>query len=215
MIDYELIRSKRRTLSILVDQEGALQVRAPLKMPLREIEAFLEAKKGWIEQKRRMAQQRETFTLRNGAQMPYLGGWLTVRLADCPRPDRRQETLFLPLEGDWNASAKQWRMQEARRILAPRVDMWRKATGICMGKLSFGNAKKRWGSMNAKGDMRLNAALLHCPIKLCDYVIVHELCHIAHPDHSQAFHAAVRAILPDERLRREEIKKLGYLTTLL
>lgn len=58
-------------------------------------------------------------------------------------------------------------------------------------------------------------ALLHCPIPLIDYVIVHELAHITHPDHSPAFHALVRTILPDADRRRAQLGPLCRLTTLL
>ena len=63
--------------------------------------------------------------------------------------------------------------------------------------------------MNARTrSLRLNAALVHLPQELVDYVIVHELVHILHPDHSSAFHAAVRRVLPDADQRRKALK--GY-----
>lgn len=215
MIDYQLIRSKRRTLSICVDQEGALVVRAPLRMPKREIEDFIRLKQRWIEQKQRLVGRHEPFRVQEGAKLPFWGGVLEVRLVDSGKVCEGPDALFLPRNGEYRNLIAQWRMQKARELLTPLAQEWSGRTGIACAKLSFGNAKRRWGSMNSRGEMRLNTALVHCPKELCEYVIVHELCHVLHPDHSPAFHARVRSFLPDADSRRQELKKYGYCTTLL
>lgn len=68
--------------------------------------------------------------------------------------------------------------------------------------------------MNSRRSLRLNAALIHVPPQLCDYVIVHELCHIAHPDHSPAFHTMVRSILPGADQLRAQLRGWGYVLSL-
>mgnify|MGYP003294350676 CR=1 FL=1 len=76
-------------------------------------------------------------------------------------------------------------------------------------------AKTRWGSMKSDGSLRLNAALMHCPPPLIDYVIVHELSHRVHMNHSPAFHAHTEKYLPDARQRRAALKQCGAYLTLL
>lgn len=72
-IPYRLVRSNRRTLSLTIESGGALVARAPLSMPISQIEAFIEQKRGWIERKRsEAAQQRAPFVPRDGACLP---GW--------------------------------------------------------------------------------------------------------------------------------------------
>ena len=71
------------------------------------------------------------------------------------------------------------------------------------------------GQHEAGGCLRLNAALMHCPMALCDYVIVHELAHLTHPDHSPAFHALVRATLPCADELRARMRAFAGVTTLL
>ena len=74
-IPYRLIRSNRRTLSLTVESGGALVAHAPLHMPLRQIEAFIEEKRTWIERKRAEAPSRPApFVPRDGARLPWLGG---------------------------------------------------------------------------------------------------------------------------------------------
>ena len=103
-------------------------------------------------------------------------------------------------------------LQQAAALVTPRVEYWAVATGLQPLKTAYGNAKSRWGSMNvAARSLRLNAALVHLPQVLVDYVVVHELVHLIHPNHSAAFHAEVRRILPDADDRRKALKAYAYL----
>ena len=87
--------------------------------------------------------------------------------------------------------------------------------GLQVKSIRYTAAKRRWGSMRADGCLRLNAALMHCPMELCDYVIVHELAHIVHPDHSPAFHALVRSVLPGADALRVRMRDFAGVTALL
>ena len=211
---YQLIRSNRRTLSICVDREGALVVRAPLRMAVREIEAFIAQKQEWIRQKQVQALSHEPFVMADGTHLPWLDGHLTIRLADVRRAEEQDGTLLLPSDKPVQAAVK-WRKKRAEEVLLPRVETWVGITGLRPTSVAFTNARKRWGSMSTQGALRLNAALLHCPAVCRDYVIVHELCHLLHPDHSHAFHARVRSFLPEADAARAQMKTLGYLTEIL
>lgn len=211
---YQLIRSNRRTLSICVDREGALVVRAPLRMALREIEAFIAQKQDWIRQKQALAHSRERFVLQDGAALPWLEGTLSVRFTAVRRAEETDGLLLLPAANPAQA-ALQWRKKRAEELLLPRVADWAEITGLHPASITFTNARKRWGSMSSQGALRLNAALLHCPRECWDYVIVHELCHMLHPDHSPAFHARVRSFLPEADRIRAQMKALGDRTEML
>lgn len=214
---YQLIRSDRRTLSVSIDGKGALIVRAPRRMPLREIEGFLFEKREWISQKQALARSGavESFTPVDGARLPWLDGTLTVRLCRVPMAIDFYGFLLVPTRGGAREHILMWRKARAREVLAPRVRFWAEKTGLTPSSLSFGTARTRWGSMSRSGAMRLNLALVHCPTELIDYVIVHELTHLAEMNHSPAFHARVRAVLPDADERRARLKAFGGMTSLL
>lgn len=89
-----------------------------------------------------------------------------------------------PAAGDARALLRDWRKRRAGEVLTPRVHLWENRMGLNVRSITYTAAKRRWGSMRADGCLRLNAALMHCPMALCDYVIVHELAHLTHPDHS-------------------------------
>lgn len=214
---YELIRSDRRTLSVSINGKGALVVRAPKRMPLTQIEAFLAQKERWIEQKQALVRENapEPFVVKEGARLPYLGGALPIKLCDLRNCTLGEDCLLVPERGDALAHLRKWRKAQAARVLMPRVDMWAQRTGIHPTAVGFGQARSRWGSMTSTGSLRLNAALLHCPLELTDYVIVHELTHRLHPNHSPAFHEQVRRFLPGADSLRARLKLLSGYTTLL
>lgn len=217
MIEYRLIRSDRRTLSISIDREGALVVHAPKRLSKKEIESFLLQKQKWIGEKQAAVKQAVASRpqLTEGTTIPFWGGTLTTAFYGGKKAVHKDGILWLPKTGEAAQHARKWRLQQAEAVITPRVEYWAKQTGLVPSKVAYGSAKTRWGSMNHQTrSLRLNAALAHCPTELVDYVIVHELVHIVHPNHSAAFHAAVRSILSDADLRRTSLKHLSYLTTM-
>lgn len=215
-IPYRLFRSNRRTLSLTVESGGALVAHAPLHMPLRQIEAFIEEKRAWIERKRGEAPSRPApFVPRDGARLPWLGAELRLAFSDLPLCVDFGGWLLVPRSGDVRARLRDWRKQRAAEELSPRVRLWERRMGLQVKSIRYTAAKRRWGSMRADGCLRLNAALMHCPMELCDYVIVHELAHIVHPDHSPAFHALVRSVLPGADTLRARMRDFAGVTALL
>ena len=199
MIDYRLIRSERRTLSIQIDREGALVVHAPKHMSIHQIESFIAQKQRWILEKQKAvhAAMERCPEPESGAFVPFWGGELRIEFYGGKKAVCREGVLWLPSDGKTAQHARKWRLQQAEQLITPRVEYWAKMTGLTPSRIAYGSAKTRWGSMNAATrSLRLNAALIHCPQDIVDYVIVHELVHIIHPDHSPAFHAAVRDFLP-------------------
>lgn len=217
MIEYRLIRSDRRTLSISIDREGALVVHAPKRLSKKEIESFILQKQKWIAEKQAAVKQAVASRpqLTEGAVIPFWGNTLTIAFYGGKKADHKDGILWLPKDGETAAHARKWRLQQAQTLIMPRVEYWAQKTGFVPSQIAFGSAKTRWGSMNHHTrSLRLNAALVHCPPALADYVIVHELVHIIHPDHSAAFHAAVRSVLPDAEARRSQLKAFAYVLSL-
>jgi predicted metal-dependent hydrolase len=69
--------------------------------------------------------------------------------------------------------------------------------------------RKRWGSADAKGIVRLNWRIIQAPPRLIDYVVAHELAHLRYPDHTRGFWADLGAVMPDYEERREALRRLG------
>jgi predicted metal-dependent hydrolase len=113
-----------------------------------------------------------------------------------------RERLVEEQENDLRAKAK--------RILPPRLVDLVKVTGVDYSVkrdgLRLGHQRTRWGSRSSTGTISLNVGLARLPDHLIDYVIVHELCHIRHMNHSPAFWAEVAKYCPDYRACRAEMK---------
>lgn len=216
-LSYRLIRSDRRTLSLGIDGEGALVVRAPRHMPLRGIEAFILQKRGWIEAKQAQAAavRLAPFVPEEGARLPWLGGELRLRPCAVPICVDFDGWLLLPRQGDPWTLLRAWRKRRAQEELGPRVHAWEDRMGLKARSVAYTCARRRWGSMSGAGALRLNAALMHCAPELCDYVIVHELAHIVHPNHSPAFHALVKTHLPQADGLRAHLRSAAGVTALL
>jgi hypothetical protein len=207
---YELTRSKRKTLALTLNREGSLVVRAPLHMSLAQIEAFINQKRVWVEKTRaRLAAlppRQAPLTLTDGAALPYLGGTLTLVRAAVPQITALDGRLLVPLAANDLTPVCRWVDTQARGLLAQRMGALAAAIRLYPKTLRLTHAKGRWGSMSTRGTLSLNRALLMCPPDVIDYVIVHELCHIAHPNHSPAFWALVERYLPDYRVKRDWLK---------
>lgn len=212
---YPVVRSDRRTISITVNREGSVTIRAPFATPIAELRRFTEEKQAWIDRAvlRQRAKQELAPAFAVGGSIPYLGGALQLHTGTVKTAAIQGNTLLLPQTGDPRQHALRWLAEQAGAYLADRVAHWARVMQITPTSLTIANPKTRWGSMKSDGSLRLNVALMHCRPELIDYVIVHELSHRVHMDHSPAFHAHTERYLPDAKQRRAALKQCGaYLT---
>lgn len=218
-IPYVLIRSDRRTLSLVVERSGGLTVRAPRRMPLRQIEGFIAEKQQWIQAKQSAAKERTTQAAaespQDGKPFPYGGDMLTLRLANVPFAFRYGGTLLLPASRPLLSTLSAWLRDQAEERLLPRVRFWEQQTRSRVHGIHFSSARTRWGSMSSKGELRLNTALLLCPQSVADYVILHELAHLRQMNHSPVFWRQVEEWMPDYREKRAWLKQHNHLTAFL
>lgn len=171
MIEYELIRSKRKTVSITVKSDGKVIVRAPLLASVRGINEFVESKEDWI--------------IKN-----------VKRVLENPAPKPRE---FTPEE-------KKRLVKQARILITQRVEYYAPIVGVSYNRIAIKDAKTRWGSCSRDGNLNFSFRLVLKPLELLDYVVVHELCHRIHMNHSKEFWQEVERILPDYKDRRKRLK---------
>lgn len=222
-VGYLLERSRRRSIGMTVCAQG-LRVRAPLGVGQGAVERVLQDKADWIVRKlaeqRQRSQQLLDARIAWGAQvqLPYLGRPLHLQpLAAAPRqpsallPSGMGQVLQLPLPP--NASADQirgavhaWWLRAARSHFAERLDHYAPLLGVHWRSLRLSSARTRWGSARSDGSIRLNWRLMHYAPEVIDYVVVHELSHLHHMDHSPRFWATVASVLPDYRALRQQLR---------
>ena len=95
--------------------------------------------------------------------------------------------------------------EKAREIVHARLAHWNQFYGHAYKRVAIRNQRSRWGSCSSKQNLNFNYRLVFLPLELVDYVVVHELCHLEHFNHSESFWLTVEKALPDYRVRKEQL----------
>jgi len=210
----KLVRSKRKTLALIVETDGTLTVRAPLRMKETDIRGFIEAKQGWI--RRKQAQVREAAPPARqyveGEMFWYMGREVPLRIVSSGKPALVMDGVFKltkSAQPEAESVFTTWYREQARKVLTERVEFFARKYGFKNGKIRISSARTRWGSCSSKDTLSFTWRLVMAPLDVIDYVVVHELCHLKEMNHSKVFWAQVETILPDYKWRRKWLKDNG------
>ena len=216
-----------RRITLKVHRDQSLEVVAPPRLSRRWIERFLHERADWIEaaqarvlqqQKLRPAELDDPFPGR--IELPAIGSSLNIRY------DEHVTRTGLRWDGEGalliagpktpdavKASLVQALKSIAKKRLEPQLHALADQYGLSVSHVSWRNQKTRWGSCRRVatnvGRISLNIRLLLLPPASARYVLVHELAHIEHPNHSAAFWQRVEQMQPDYREHRPIIKQAG------
>jgi predicted metal-dependent hydrolase len=221
----------KRSIGLTLQVNGNIRVSAPKTTPLSTIESFLAAHTHWIETHLlKYERLRSHYPPRHyveGEAFPFVGRELALRYRfnDIAKPrlsiigeeivcelPRSRETSFAPTHShpELQPLIANLYAREARRILTERLNLYAERMGLKPTSLSFRSQKTRWGSCSARGKITLNWRLAVAPLEVIDYVVVHELSHLAHYDHSKEFWALVASQIPDHATRRRWLRDHQY-----
>ena len=218
---------RRRHVHILVNDEGTPEVRAPWRFSRRKAREMLRENADWVLSaldtvRARLAERPRLVT---GTRLPLLDGSVRldvrpraqVDMFECARPwrgraerrgpDLRVATASLG-DGELRALIERWYRREAATWFAGRVEHYAPRLGVRPSRVTIRGQRSRWGSCSGKGTVSLNWRLMMVPSALADYVVVHELCHLRHMNHSPRFWAMVGGVVPDYRERRRSLNAL-------
>ena len=218
---------RRRHVHILVNDEGTIEVRAPWRFSVRKAREVLRENAEWVlnsldTARERLAQRTRLVT---GTRIPLLDGSLRldvrpqaqVDMFECARSwrgraERRGAVLRVSTaslgDDELRALIERWYRREAATFLAGRVEHYAPRLGVRPSRLTIRGQRSRWGSCSGRGTVSLNWRLMMVPGALADYVVVHELCHLRHMNHSPQFWAMVSGVIPDYRQRRHGLNAL-------
>lgn len=174
-----IIKSKRKTMAISINRDGEILFRVPLRTSEREIMRLAEEKSRWI-----------------------ITHYLEIRDKKNSRPVSDLSAI------QRNALEKRYK-DAARSYIPQRVAYYHAMTGGLYERITVRDQKTRWGSCSSKGTLSFNWRLMLAPPAVLDYVVVHELCHLTHMNHSPAFWQAVEEVCPDYRALRRWLKEHG------
>lgn len=168
---YRLIRTRRKSIAISIDDALQVVVRAPLWLQQAQIDCFVHQNAKWIE------------------------------------THLQQKKAYLAAHPPLTPQAEAQLRKAAQAILPGRVAWFAEKMQVQPTGVRITGAKKRFGSCNGKNSLCFSFYLMQFPQEAIDYVVVHELAHIRHHNHSKAFYAFVESILPDYREREKLLKQ--------
>ena len=215
-IPYQLIRSRRRSLELRVYPDHRIEVRAPMRCPQREIDAFINEREAWLQKRLlQFSGAPPAQPVQDGARVYLLGEALTLVVRPGRKPVQRDgdQLIVHCLAPDDPESLKRALQRGLRAIAEPyfieRLQHWfepfRQRGHQRIPALQLRTMRSRWGSLSLKTGMTLNLSLIHSPPECIDYVIVHELCHLEQMNHGPRFKALMTQMLPDWSLRRRHL----------
>lgn len=221
-IDYKIVRRPRKTLEIAVEPDASVIVTAPLDADLSSIETRLRKRAPWIIRQQKYFTQFIPRTPERrfiaGETHLYLGrqyrlkviphsqeivklirGFIEVKTQEPERPEIIRELT------------EAWYRDKAQIKFAERIDInlqrFPDPEAFRPHGLIVRQIKRRWGSMSPAGRLLLNRRLIEAPVDAIDYVITHELCHMAEAHHGAAFYELLDRVLPDWKYRKQRLER--------
>lgn len=223
-IAYSIRRSDRRgTVAIAIEPSGHVVLTAPRSTPVPRLDRVVRSKAKWIVDRVRRRSTSTPSTERefvSGETCLYLGRRYRLRIlrnADVAPIALRNGWLELPIPRGLDAAHHRdyaraalidWYSRRAAERLPTWTSWWARKLGVEIEKVLVSNQAKRWGSCSS-GVLRFNWRLIQAPKRLVDYVIAHEVVHVLHQRHDDAFWRALGRLLPTYDHRRRELVLAG------
>ncbi len=221
-IAYEVIRSPRRTADIVIEPDGRVLVRAPESAPDERIEDMIEAKRLWIYKNlaewRDLNATRVLREYRNGEGFLYLGrSYRLLLVADQTEPlllksgrfCLRRDLVDLGEIPAAKAAFRDYFIARGLERIIRRVHYFAPKVGVIPKQIDVRELGHRWASCSPNGNLAFHWKCMMAPPRIIDYIVVHELCHYHHLDHSDAFWNELDKVMPDFGERKEWLRKNG------
>lgn len=217
-LDYKVVFSRRKTLTITVERDRSIVVSAPEGTSLDKIRQVVESRKLWIYEKTRHAQKYSPLPhapgkeLVTGESLPYLGRYYRIELVDGGDEIEFTQKFRVPrgLAGK-SSLFRNWFLARAEEKILPRVAAHAKNLGVTFKEAKIGDGQFRWGSCTPNDNVIFNWRLIKAPMFVIDYVVVHELAHLIEQNHTSSFWNIVRAQAPSMEKAKAWLQKNGAL----
>ena len=218
-----ITRTKRKkTISILI-KDGNVEVKAPFNLKKNEIDAFILKKEKWIKNKillQKKIKQLPKKKFIDGEVFKFLGKDLILKINISGEKKTYIKNNYICLDLKSNTKNNKEKIKKelelfyrsfSEKILKEKTFIEAKKMNLKLEKIKVRSYKNRWGSCSSNGDISYNWKLIMAPKKIINYVIVHELCHLIHFNHSRNYWKEVSKKLPNYRKSKEWLKSNQYL----
>lgn len=210
-----VLRSIRKTISIRVLPDGRVEVKAPRLMPLIFINRFIKDHQDWIDkQRQKVALRPKTVSheYNHGETFLFLGKKYKLTLGNFSEISIQGEELRFPIGLTFHTQKEltDWYIKQARVILVDRLTKNAEEMGVSYTDMYVSDTSSKWGSCSHDNRLQFNWRLVMAPMLVLNYVIVHELSHTIHKNHSRSFWNKVRSQNPSYRQQIKWLKENGH-----
>ena len=214
---YTIKRSQRKTLSIYLERDGSICVLAPEGFTDEMIQDIVRQKSyqlyKYLAEREELTATRTFREIASGESFLYLGRNYRLRFIDEQNvPLRLKDGYFLLRRQDQGRAQevfKEFYRQKGQQRIADRVNYFKQVMGVDTATIRVMELQNRWASCSANGDLNFHWKCMMAPLTILDYIIVHEMAHLRHDNHSEAFWNEVDKILPDYRERKTWLRFNG------
>lgn len=222
--EFECIRSNRKTIGIQITSEGKVVVRAPHKVTEKVILECVEKREDWIIRKLELVQEK----IISNPPVRYTEGEFFMFLGEkyplMFKNDESHKSCKVYLEADFliyengirteeaiKNHIEKWYRFVAQEMVEDRIQYYMKYFNVKPSYIKVKVQKKRWGSCSSKRHLLFNYNLIKAPIEVLDYIVVHEMSHMVHMNHSDRFWDKVSSVMPNYKRHAEWLKENGHL----
>lgn len=211
IIPFSLCRKDLKRVAITVHEDGSVSVTAPHEAPEEKVFETVRRRADWILGKQELVRQRSKPGSEkewvSGEGITYLGRTYRLKIQGS-EVALKAGVLHAPKEKTQEAVTT-WFKDRALKKYEERLKQWAPRLPVTHTNLILGDQKGRWGSCDKHGVLRINWRAIIAPLRIVDYILVHELSHLKHPDHSQHFWKLVISVMPDYEERKDWLRIHG------
>jgi predicted metal-dependent hydrolase len=178
-MEYEIIKSKRKTVAIYITKDVKVTVKAPFFVSDKKISEIVDVKKGWIEKKllqmKLLNENKENFSFEEGQKLLYLGNAYPIKKTPLSNTFLFDGNHFIISDLPFKQTEKlaaNWYKQRAKEIIFDRVVFYSAQTGIKISGKKITSAKTVWGSCSGKNAICFSFRLMFAPKEAIDYVVI-------------------------------------------
>lgn len=223
-IDYSIVFSSRKTISICITKDGTVLVRAPRFVSKKEIHKIVMQKSDWIIRKQREWMERNNNGDNNlersfveDSMMPYLGEEYPIHILLKNVKKAKVELVgkhFMVTcsEVDKESIRKafvEWYVNKAKEVYQDRIVYYYNIIQEPFGQVRIKDQKSCYGSCSSRRNLNFNYRIVLAPLQVLDYIVVHEMCHLKQMNHSKMFWAEVEKVMPDYKVWKLWLKNNG------
>lgn len=199
-------RAKRLTLRVS-SVDGTPVLTLPPRVALREAQKFLDRQEDWLRERLNAAPER--VVVRVGVPIPFLGEKLVVATHSKARTTLAPGHILTPISKHTGKSVERFLKTRARIAVTDFSIKYASELGQDFGRISLRDPRSRWGSCSSEGNLMYSWRLILAPSKVLEYVVAHEIAHLAEMNHSVAFWQVVARLMPEYRQHQNWLKQNG------